>query len=172
MDGRLRRAGAAFPGAAHPHDPEPEAEFEPDPEPIAEAAPGPEGSADSGYPEDSEEEWDSTDHEEGSFAHFLHGLARWRYPALFAVTVALIGGTNATSLIYAGLAPTIWLPFAVARREVTFRDALAFVARTLLLTLAVSAWWITGLLRPGGLRPRCARVLRDGQDGGVGLTGL
>jgi arabinofuranan 3-O-arabinosyltransferase len=83
--------------------------------------------------------------EEGHFSRFLHGLARWRYPALFALVVALIGGTNATSLIYAGLAPTIWLPFAIVRREVTFRDALAFVARTLLLTAAVSAWWVSGL---------------------------
>lgn len=83
--------------------------------------------------------------EEGHFSRFLHGLARWRYPALFALVVALIGGTNATSLIYAGLAPTIWLPFAIARREVTFRDALAFVARTVLLMTAVSAWWISGL---------------------------
>ena len=60
--------------------------------------------------------------EEGSFSRFLHGLARWRYPALFALIVALIGGTNATSLIYAGLAPMLWLPFALIRREVTFRD--------------------------------------------------
>ncbi len=86
---------------------------------------------------------------EGHFARFLHGLARWRYPALFALVVALIGGTNATSLIYAGLAPVLWLPFALIHREVTFRDLLAFVARTLLLTVAISAWWITGLMTQG-----------------------
>ncbi len=96
------------------------------------------------------QEWDLDDHEEGHFSHFLHGLARWRYPALFAIVVALIGGTNATSLIYAGLAPTLWLPFAIVRREVTFRDALAFVARLLLLTVALSAWWVSGLANQAG----------------------
>ena len=96
------------------------------------------------------DEWDASDHEEGHFVHFLHGLARWRYPAAFALVVALIGGTNATSLIYAGLAPVIWLPFAIARREVTFRDALAFVGRALLLTIGVSAWWLTGLASQAG----------------------
>ncbi len=90
------------------------------------------------------------EYEAGSFSRFLHGLARWRYPAFFALTVALIGGTNATSLIYAGLAPVIWLPFAIARREVTWRGALAFASRTTLLTLAVSAWWISGLLSQAG----------------------
>jgi hypothetical protein len=99
-----------------------------------------------GYPDLFDEDFES---EEGHFARFLHGLARWRYPALFALVVALIGGTNATSLIYAGLAPTLWLPFALIRRDVTFRDLLAFVARTLLLTIAISAWWITGLLTQG-----------------------
>jgi arabinofuranan 3-O-arabinosyltransferase len=97
-----------------------------------------------------DEEWDSSEHEEGNFVHFLHGLARWRYPALFALVVALIGGTNATSLIYAGLAPVIWLPFALARREVTVRDALAFAARTALLVVGVSAWWLTGLASQAG----------------------
>ncbi|MCW2550044.1 MAG: hypothetical protein JWN96_4504 [Mycobacterium sp.] len=95
-------------------------------------------------------DYDSSEREDGHFAHFLHGLARWRYPALFALVVALIGGTNATSLIYAGLAPVIWLPFAIARREVTFRDALAFVARAVLLTIGVSAWWVTGLASQAG----------------------
>ena len=99
---------------------------------------------------DDATEWDASEHEAGHLVHFLHGLARWRYPAAFALVVALIGGTNATSLIYAGLAPVIWLPFAVARREITFRDALAFVGRTLLLTIGVSAWWLTGLASQAG----------------------
>ncbi len=91
-----------------------------------------------------------TSREEGHFAHFLHGLARWRYPALFALTTALIGGTNATSLICAGVAPVLWFPFALIRREVSIRDALAFVARTLVLTAGVSAWWISGLMTQAG----------------------
>ncbi|MDQ1632654.1 MAG: arabinofuranan 3-O-arabinosyltransferase, partial [Frankiaceae bacterium] len=76
--------------------------------------------------------------------------SRWRHPALFALVVALVGGTNATSLLYAGLAPTLWLPFALAHREVTFRGAASFVGRTLLLTLGVSLWWIGGLLSQAG----------------------
>jgi arabinofuranan 3-O-arabinosyltransferase len=99
---------------------------------------------------DDDDEWADSEHEEGHFVHFLHGLARWRYPAAFALVVALIGGTNATSLIYAGLAPVIWLPFALARREVTFRDTLAFVGRAVLLTIGVSAWWLTGLASQAG----------------------
>ncbi len=112
---------------------------------FTEARGGESGDAARGF-EEFDSEFDAAfEREEGHFSRFLHGLARWRYPALFALVVALIGGTNATSLIYAGLAPTIWLPFAIVRREVTFRDALAFVARTLLLTAAVSAWWVSGL---------------------------
>jgi hypothetical protein len=88
--------------------------------------------------------------EDGHFIRFLRGFARWRYPALFALTVALIGGTNATSLIYAGLAPIIWLPFALIRREVRLRDMVAFLARLLVLTIAVSAWWIGGLVSQAG----------------------
>src|SRR5437773_11410973 len=37
----------------------------------------------------------------------------WRYPALFAVVVAIVGGVNATALIYAGLGPVLYFPFAV-----------------------------------------------------------
>jgi arabinofuranan 3-O-arabinosyltransferase len=76
--------------------------------------------------------------------------SRWRHPALFALVVALVGGTNATSLLYAGLAPTLWLPFALAHREVTWRGAAAFVGRTAVLTIGVSLWWITGLLSQAG----------------------
>jgi arabinofuranan 3-O-arabinosyltransferase len=106
---------------------------------------------DSDHSNDADDaDWDSDNHEDGHFVHFLHGLARWRYPALFALTVAAVGGTNATSLIYAGLAPVIWLPFALARREVSVRDALAFAARTTVLTAGVCAWWVSGLADQAG----------------------
>ena len=46
----------------------------------------------------------------------------WRYPALFAVVIALVGGVNATSILLVGLAPLLWLIYAVwGTREVTFR---------------------------------------------------
>lgn len=77
-------------------------------------------------------------------------LERWRYPALFALVVALISGTNASSLIFAGLAPTLWVPYALVTREVRFRDAVAFVSRTLLLTIGACLWWAGGLTDQAG----------------------
>ena len=48
----------------------------------------------------------------------------WRYPALFAVVIALVGGVNATSILLVGLAPLLWLIYAVwGTREVPFRAA-------------------------------------------------
>ncbi len=70
----------------------------------------------------------------------------WRYPALFALVVAVVGGVNATSLIYAGVAPLLWFPYAVwISREATWRRALATMGRLGLLTVAVSLWWMAGL---------------------------
>src|SRR5690606_6670719 len=43
----------------------------------------------------------------------------WRYPALFALTVATCGSVNATALLLVGVAPVIWLAHAVwVAREV------------------------------------------------------
>ena len=74
----------------------------------------------------------------------------WRYPALFAVVIALVGGVNATSILLVGLAPLLWLLYAVwGTREVTFRDAGAAALRIGVLTLGVSLWWIAGLWAEG-----------------------
>lgn len=86
----------------------------------------------------------------GRLARWRTGLVRWRYPALFALVVVGIGGTNASSLIFAGVAPTLWVFFALGRREVSLRGALAFVGRTLLLTIGVSLWWAGGLTDQAG----------------------
>jgi hypothetical protein len=70
----------------------------------------------------------------------------WRYPALFALVVAAVGGINASSLVYVGIAPVLWLPYAVfVSREITRRDAWRCVWRTGVLSLAVSLYWIVGL---------------------------
>ncbi len=95
-------------------------------------------------------------------AFVIHGLAdretetgsgrfgRWRYPALFAVVVQLIGGVNATALVFAGIAPVLWIPFAVwATHEVTGRQAWRFVWRAGLVTTLASLWWISGLWSQG-----------------------
>ncbi|MGH9296519.1 MAG: alpha-(1-_3)-arabinofuranosyltransferase domain-containing protein, partial [Acidimicrobiales bacterium] len=70
----------------------------------------------------------------------------WKYPALFAIVVALAGGINATSLIYAGIAPLLWILFElVARREVPRRRVAWTTAKIGLLSLGVSLWWLVGL---------------------------
>jgi arabinofuranan 3-O-arabinosyltransferase len=74
----------------------------------------------------------------------------WRYPALFALVVALAGGVNATSLLYAGLAPLAWLVYSVAvLREVRVGRAVAAALRIGVLSVVVSLWWIAGLVVEG-----------------------
>ena len=50
----------------------------------------------------------------------------WRYPALFALVVQVVGGVNATALLFAGLGPALWVAVLVARRA---RRAVAARAR-------------------------------------------
>src|SRR5215467_8970640 len=74
----------------------------------------------------------------------------WRYPALFAIVVQLVGGVNATALIFAGVGPVLWILYAwLVAREVRFRTAFRVTARTFALTLATSLWWIAGLRMQG-----------------------
>jgi arabinofuranan 3-O-arabinosyltransferase len=70
----------------------------------------------------------------------------WREPALFALVVAMVSGINASSVIYVGVAPILWLFYAVVvLRESTWRHALATGLRISALTLGASLWWIAGL---------------------------
>lgn len=70
----------------------------------------------------------------------------WREPALFAFVVALVSGINASSVIYVGVAPVMWLFYAViVLRESTWRHALATGLRITVLTLGACVWWIAGL---------------------------
>ncbi len=70
----------------------------------------------------------------------------WRYPALYAITIQLTGSVNASSLVFSVFASMLWLPFAVwMTREIELRRALAVLARIGGLTIAASAWWISGL---------------------------
>ncbi len=60
--------------------------------------------------------------------------------------VQIIGGVNATALLFAGLGPVLWIVYAwLIARDVTFRRALAVTVRTGVLTLFASLWWISGL---------------------------
>src|SRR5690606_16714428 len=70
----------------------------------------------------------------------------WRYPALFALTVATGGSVNATALLLVGVAPVIWLAHAVwVAREIPLGRAVRAALRIGVLTVPVSAWWIAGL---------------------------
>jgi arabinofuranan 3-O-arabinosyltransferase len=73
----------------------------------------------------------------------------WKWPARFALVVALVGSVNATSLLLAGLGPVLWIVAEVVDRRVGWRAALGTAARIGLLTAAVSTWWIAGLWAQG-----------------------
>jgi len=70
----------------------------------------------------------------------------WRDPALFALVALVAGSTSAPSLMLVGIAPVLWLVFAVLDARATAREALATAARIGLLATGVSVWWATGLV--------------------------
>ncbi len=70
----------------------------------------------------------------------------WRDPALFAIVTAVVGGINASSLLYVGLAPALWLPYSVlVSKEHTWREAWQVFWKVAVLTTLVSLWWAAGL---------------------------
>ena len=74
----------------------------------------------------------------------------WRYPALFAFCVAIVGGVNATSILFVGLAPTLYLLYAItSTKEATTRVAVRVIGKIGLLTSLVSLWWVAGLWAEG-----------------------
>ncbi|MEM7141423.1 MAG: alpha-(1-_3)-arabinofuranosyltransferase family protein [Actinomycetota bacterium] len=75
----------------------------------------------------------------------------WRDPAWFALVVLTVGSVNATSLLLVGLAPVAWLLHVrLVERSVETRVAVAAALRIGVLSLAVSLWWIAGLVLQGG----------------------
>jgi arabinofuranan 3-O-arabinosyltransferase len=74
---------------------------------------------------------------------------RWRYPALFALVVQLVGGVNATALIFAGVGPVLYIAYAWATGQVKARRALSVTAKIGGLTLLTSLWWMAGLWAQG-----------------------
>ncbi|MCU1346595.1 MAG: coagulation factor 5/8 type domain protein, partial [Acidimicrobiia bacterium] len=70
----------------------------------------------------------------------------WRAPALFSLAIVTIGAVNASSLVYVGLGPLLWFPFAVwVTREITWRQAVGALLRLGACTIPVQLWWIAGL---------------------------
>lgn len=75
----------------------------------------------------------------------------WRYPAIFALVVQIVGGVNATALIFAGVGPVLWILHSwLIARDVQWRRALSVTAKTGIVTIATSLWWIAGLSIQGG----------------------
>jgi arabinofuranan 3-O-arabinosyltransferase len=75
----------------------------------------------------------------------------WREPALFALVILVVGQINATGLIYAGMGPLLWFPYAVwVTKEAPWRRAAGAFGRIGLLTVLTSLWWIAGLSLQGG----------------------
>ena len=69
----------------------------------------------------------------------------WRDPAKVALVVAIVGGTNATSILLVAVAPFLWISTLVLQRRVTLTRAAVTVGRIGILSLMVSLWWIAGL---------------------------
>ena len=70
----------------------------------------------------------------------------WKYPAIFALVIQLVGSVNASSLIFALIGPALWFPYAVfVQREVRLRDGWTTAWRMAVLTVLTSLWWISGL---------------------------
>ncbi len=75
----------------------------------------------------------------------------WRYPAIFAIVVQLVGGVNATALLFAGLGPALWLVWSwLGARDSTLSEVLSVTWRIGTATVLASAWWIAGLSLQSG----------------------
>ncbi len=74
---------------------------------------------------------------------------RWRYPAGIALVVLTVGAVNATALAMVVPAPVLWLVHAAWGGTITWRRAASTAAKTGLLCLGVSLWWIVMLIIQG-----------------------
>ena len=74
---------------------------------------------------------------------------RWRYPAAIALVVLTVGAVNATALAMVVPAPVLWLIHAAWDGTITWRRAATTAAKTSVLCLGVSLWWIVMLIIQG-----------------------
>jgi len=71
----------------------------------------------------------------------------WRYPAWFALVWVAISGSNASAPFYVVVAPALWLPYVVlVTKEHTWRQVWRPTWKIAVLSIAVSLWWVEGLL--------------------------
>lgn len=69
----------------------------------------------------------------------------WRAPALFALALLAAGGINASSLLFVGVAPLIWVITEVRGGGEHARAALRGAAKVGALALGISMWWLAGV---------------------------
>src|SRR5262249_36182094 len=68
---------------------------------------------------------------EGGNARPSSRLDAWRSPAIFALLVQVIGGVNATALLFVGFGAALYIVYAfLIARDVSFRNALGVTIRT------------------------------------------
>lgn len=79
------------------------------------------------------------------FAGIAVRESRWRAPARFALVIALVGSVNATSLVLVGIGPVLWVLAEWWTGKHRWSAVMAGGARTLVLTVGVSVWWVLGL---------------------------
>ncbi|HEY1738417.1 MAG TPA: alpha-(1-_3)-arabinofuranosyltransferase family protein, partial [Acidimicrobiia bacterium] len=73
----------------------------------------------------------------------------WKYAALFAITVQIVGSVNGSSLAFALIGPLLWVLHAAVFRRTTWPRVWAITWRTGLLTFLTSLWWFIPLLIEG-----------------------
>ncbi len=74
---------------------------------------------------------------------------RWSTGAAFAGVIALVGSVNATSLVFAGLGPVVFVVADLVTRRTRVASTAVGIGKVGVLTLGVSAWWIVGLAIQG-----------------------
>ena len=75
----------------------------------------------------------------------------WRYPALIALTIQLVGSINLTAIVLVVIGPVLWAPYAVmALRECDWRRVGGLAVRVASLSVFASLWWMSGLWVEGG----------------------
>jgi arabinofuranan 3-O-arabinosyltransferase len=74
----------------------------------------------------------------------------WRWPALFALTVATCGSLNGSSIFFVLVGSVLWIPFGVwILGRATVREGTVLLIRTGVLTLFTQLWWLVAYMVGG-----------------------
>lgn len=77
--------------------------------------------------------------------------SRWRHPAVLALVLLSCSAVNATAVLMIAPAPVLWLLDASLRGRITWRRATSTALRIGVMSIGVSAWWISMLRTQGRL---------------------